>query len=328
MDELAGLLDGPRARGAFLLRVLLASPWSLRIEDEAPLTLVLVVRGTAHLLPGDEDAKSVRLSAGDAAVVLGPARYTVADPPDTPARVVIGPDQRCTTLRGRPLRETLARGVRTWGDEADLSTTEMLVGTYRVGGEVGRRLLGALPSVAALRAPGRGPTDGAGRAPDTAAEPVAALTTLLRTEIGRDAPGQEVVLDRLLDLLLIAVLRAWLARRGADAPGWFRARADPVAGRALGLLHGAPGRPWTVAALAAECGCSRSVLARRFTGLVGEPPMAYLTGLRLAMAADLLRDGDATLEAVARTVGYGSPFALSTAFKRAYGLSPAEYRRR
>lgn len=314
MDELAGLLDGPRARGAFLLRVLLASPWSLRIEDEAPLTLVLAVRGAAHVL--SEDAEPVRLSTGDAAVVLGPARYTVADPPDTPARIVIGPDQRCTTLHGRPLRETLARGVRTWGDEAELSTTEMLVGTYRGGGEVGRRLLGALPSVAALRAP------------DTAAEPVAALTTLLRTEIDRDAPGQEVVLDRLLDLLLIAVLRAWLARRGAEAPGWFRARADPVAGRALGLLHSAPGRPWTVAALAAECGCSRSVLARRFTGLVGEPPMAYLTGLRLAMAADLLRDGDATLEAVARTVGYGSSFALSTAFKRAYGLSPAEYRRR
>ncbi|MDA2813819.1 AraC family transcriptional regulator [Nocardiopsis sp. RSe5-2] len=316
MDELAGLLDGPRARGAFLLRVLLASPWSLRVEDEAPLTLVLVVRGTAHLL--SEDAKPVHLSAGDAAVVLGPAHYTVADPPDTPARIVIGPDQQCTTLHGRPLRETLARGVRTWGDEADLSTTEMLVGTYRVGGEVGRRLLGALPAVAALRAPGT---------PADAAEPVAALGSLLRTEIDRDAPGQEVVLDRLLDLLLIAVLRAWLARRGADAPGWVRARADPVAGRALSLLHGAPGRPWTVAALAAACGCSRSVLARRFTGLVGEPPMAYLTGLRLAMAADLLRDGDATLEAVARTVGYGSPFALSTAFKRAYGVSPAEYRR-
>ena len=152
------------------------------------------------------------------------------------------------------------------------------------------------------------------------------LVPLLADEIVKDEPGQEVVLDRLLDLLLIAVLRAWFARPDADAPAWYRAHSDPVVGRALRMLHDNPAHPWTVATLAAATGVSRAALARRFTELVGEPPMTFLTGWRLALAADLLREPDATVGSVARQVGYGSPFALSTAFKRVYGVSPQEHR--
>jgi len=149
---------------------------------------------------------------------------------------------------------------------------------------------------------------------------------LLGDEIVKDEPGQEVVLDRLLDLLLIAVLRAWFARPEAVGPSWFRAHEDPVVGRALRLLHHEPDRPWTVATLAADAGVSRAALARRFTELVGEPPMSFLTGWRIALAADLLREPGATVASVARQVGYGSPFALSTAFKRLRGVSPQQHR--
>ncbi|EPJ37414.1 putative AraC-like transcription regulator [Streptomyces afghaniensis 772] len=117
-------------------------------------------------------------------------------------------------------------------------------------------------------------------------------------------------------------------RPEAEAPAWYRALADPVVGGVLRLLQDNPAHPWTVAALAAKAGVSRAALARRFTALVGEPPMAYLTGWRLALAADRLRDSEDTLDAVARRVGYGSAFALSTAFKRVYGVSPVEYRGR
>jgi AraC-like DNA-binding protein len=134
------------------------------------------------------------------------------------------------------------------------------------------------------------------------------------------------VLDRLLDLLLIAVLRAWFARPEAAAPDWYRASSDPVVGHALRLMHHNPAHPWTVAALAHEVGVSRAALARRFNDLVGEPPMTFLTGWRIALAADLLLEPGATIGSVADQVGYGSPFALSTAFKRLRGISPQQHR--
>jgi AraC-like DNA-binding protein len=99
-------------------------------------------------------------------------------------------------------------------------------------------------------------------------------------------------------------------------------------GHALRLLHNNPAYPWTVASLAAEVAVSRAALARRFTDLVGESPMALLTGWRLTLAADLLLEPDATVGAVARRVGYSSPFTFSTAFKRHYGTSPRGHRRR
>jgi AraC-like DNA-binding protein len=149
---------------------------------------------------------------------------------------------------------------------------------------------------------------------------------MLSREIVRDEPGQEAVLDRLIDLLLVAVLRAWLSRHRAEAPGWYRAQGDPLVGRALRALQNNPAEPWTVATLAREIGVSRATLARRFGDMVGEPPMAFLTAWRLALAADLLREPGATIGAVAQQVGYSSPFALSAAFKRVRGVSPKEHR--
>ncbi|MFD0691041.1 AraC family transcriptional regulator [Actinomadura fibrosa] len=307
MDALTDLLDGPRARGAFLLRATLTPPWSMRIQDEAPLTLVAMVRDEAWIVP--DGGEPVRVRPGDMVICRGPDPYTVADDPSTKPQIVIHPGQRCTTPDGTSLSEAMDLGVRAWGDDPD-GPSAMLVGTYQMRGAVTRRLLSALPPLAVVRG-------------DTWRSP---LVGLLGEEIGRDEPGQEVVLDRLLDLLLIATLRAWFARPEAERPGWYRAHGDPVVGPALRLLHADPAHPWTVAGLAARVGVSRAALAQRFGRLVGEPPMAYLTGLRLAQAADLLRESDATLDAVARRVGYGNAFALSTAFKRERGISPQEYR--
>lgn len=149
---------------------------------------------------------------------------------------------------------------------------------------------------------------------------------MVMAEVTKDDPGQQVVLDRLLDLALITTLRAWFARPEAQAPGWYRAQSDPVVGTALRLLHDSPAHPWTVVSLAAKAGASRATLARRFTELVGEPPMSYLTSWRIASAADLLRDTDATVESIARQVGYANAFALSVAFKRLRGISPSRHR--
>jgi AraC-like DNA-binding protein len=151
------------------------------------------------------------------------------------------------------------------------------------------------------------------------------LIPLLADEIVKDEPGQEAVLDRLLDLLLIAVLRAWFARPDAKAPGWYRGYADPVVGPALRQIYAAPHQPWTVQSLAHAAGASRATLARRFTDLVGETPMAFLARWRIELAADLLREPHATLACVAHQVGYATPYALSIAFKRERGVSPRDY---
>jgi AraC-like DNA-binding protein len=308
MDAIVGLLDGPRARGAFLLRALMDPPWSVRVEDEAPLSLLAMVRGDAWVVP-DGPGQHVHLGPGDVAITRGPDPYTFADDPATPPQVVIHPGERCTTPDGRDLAQAMDLGVRTWGNSPDGSTV-MLIGTYQMRGEISERLLAALPPLLVLHE-------------DAWSSP---LVPLLADEMVKDEPGQEAVLDRLLDLLLIAVLRAWFSRPEVEAPAWYRAHDDPVVGRALRMMHNNPDHPWTVASLATEIGVSRAALARRFTDLVGEPPMAYLTGWRLALAADLLREPDATVGAVARQVGYASPFALSTAFKRVRGVSPRQHR--
>ena len=307
MDSLVGLLDGPRARRAFLLRSVMSPPWSLRIRDEAPLTLLTMVRGTAWVVAGE--GVPVELRPGDAAVMRGPDHYTVADDPATPPQVVIHPGQRCTTPEGEEVEQAMGLGVRTWGNDPDGSAV-LLTGTYGSLGSISRRLLDALPPLLVLRREDW-------RSP---------LVELLADEIVRDEPGQEAMLDRLLDLLLIAALRAWFARPEAEAPAWYRAQADPIVGRALKLLQHHPAEPWTIASLAAELGLSRAALARRFTELVGEPPMAFLTSWRLALAADLLLEPGATIGAVAQQVGYSSAFALSTAFKRERGVSPSAHR--
>ena len=307
MDALSGLMDGPRARDAFLMRVVMRPPWSVRIEDEAPLSLVAMVTGEAWVC--FDGAEPVPLAPGDVAVLRGPEPYTFADAPGREPMALILPGQVCVTPSGEHLEDAMSLGIRSWGNDPD-GPTVVLVGSYRLGGEVSRRLVSALPPVAVLR---RDDWD-------------SPLVEVLAGEIGRDEPGQSLVLDRLLDLLTVAVLRSWLGRPEAEAPAWYQAHADPVVGHALRLLHNNPAHPWTVASLASECGVSRAALARRFTELVGEPPMAFLTGWRLALAADLLREPGATVSGVAAQVGYATPFALSVAFKRVHGVSPRDYR--
>src|SRR6201996_7436127 len=187
MDPIAGLLDGPRARRAFLLRCTLDPPWALLIRDEAPLSLVAMLRGRAcFAVDGIEGSEPVWLDRGDVAILLGPDHYLFADHPATPPQAIILPDQRCTTPDGQEIPQMRSFGVRRWGNAPD-GATEGLTGTYNVGGEVSRRLLGGPPPRLVLRR-------------DEWETPV---LDLLAAELPRDDVGQDAVLDRLLDLLLI-----------------------------------------------------------------------------------------------------------------------------
>ncbi|GAB2680759.1 AraC family transcriptional regulator [Thalassiella azotivora] len=307
MDVLTSVLDGPRARNAFMLRALLGRTFSVHVEDGCPLEVVTVLAGQAWACP--DDGPAVHLSPGDVAVVRSDRPWTLTDSPGREASIVIHPGQRCTTADGRELADELTLGVRSWGPDPS-GTTTVLVGAYSAHRQVTQPLLDLLPRVAVLTAEQLDP----------------GLLRLIDGELDRDAPGQEAVLDRLFDVLLITWLRTWFGRDDADVPAWYAAYRDPDLGPVLRLLHDQPARPWTVAALAREASMSRAAFARRFTDLVGEPPMTHLTGYRLALAADLLSENGSSLESVARRVGYGSPFALSAAFTRHHGMTPTAYR--
>jgi len=308
MDPIAGLLDGPRARRAFLLRCTMDPPWALHIRDEAPLSLVAVLRGRACFVV-DGGGEPCLLSPGDVAILLGPDHYLFADDPSTPPQAIILPDQRCTTPDGQEIPQMRSFGVRRWGNAAD-GATEVLTGTYNAEGEVSRRLLDALPPRLVLRR-------------DEWQTPVLGL---LAAEMLRDDVGQDAVLDRLLDLLLIDAVRAYFSRAELAAPGWYRAQRDPVVAQAVRLLQESPAEPWTVGTLAREARVSRATLARRFADVVGQPPMEFLTQWRVTLAADLILDPAETVASVARAVGYSSPYALSAAFKRVRGVSPHQHR--
>ncbi len=250
------------------------------------------------------------MEAGDVLLVRGPAPYRMASAPGLAPGIVIGPDQRCTGVGGRDLSAEPRTGVGTWGNDAPGPDSMVVVGTYRSAGEVGRILIDALPRdvVVAL-----------GRT---------SVVDLIAVELGRDALAQASLLDRLLDVLLIAAVRGWADAADSAPATWLGAARDPEVAAAVRLIHHAPERAWTAGSLAVALGVSRASLARRFHDVVGAPPMTYLAQWRLAVAADLLADPVVTLTAISRRVGYGSPFRFSAAFKKRYGVSPQHYRRR
>lgn len=307
MDSLGGLLDAPRARGAFALRTVMRSPWSLRIRAESPLTLIAGVQGEVWVV--HDSGEPVRVGPGDIAVTRAPEHYTVADGPATPPKVIIHPGQRCCDLDGNSVLESMTHGVRTWGNDPT-GPCVFLVGAYEHLSDISDRLLRALPPVIALSG-------------DDWDSP---LVPLLCDEVVKDEPGQAAVLDRLLDLLVTAVLKAWFARQDESRPQWWRAQSDRIVERALRLIHDRPADAWTMESLASHSGASRASLARRFRDLIGEPPMTFLKNWRMAMAADLLCQPGQTVGTVAQQVGYATPYAFSAAFKRVRGVSPQVYR--
>ena len=303
---MAALLDAPRARDAFLLRASMVPPWALRIQDEAALTVVAMTRGSSVW---ERAGEVFTMGTGDVVLLTGPTPYVVGDEAGRAPMAVVQPGNRPESPDGQPLSVPMAQGIRQWGNSPD-GPDEMLVGNYGHVGEAGRRLLAVLPDTVVLRA-------------DEWRSP---LVPLLLDEMSHDEIGQASLLDRLLDALVVSAVRQWALTRGDAAPAWLDAGSDPVVAEALRLLHDRPHEPWSLVSLARRVGVSRAALARRFRERVGEPPMAYLTGWRMALAADRLRAGSETVARVASGVGYPSPFSFSNAFKRVYGLSPSAYR--
>lgn len=307
MDNLGGLLDAPRARGAFALRAVMSPPWCLRDLADSPLTLIAGVEGNVWVVPDESDP--FQIGPGDITVIRTPVHYNLADCQGSVPQVIIHPGQLCCDLDGNSLHDAMMHGVRTWGNDAEGSTL-FLIGAYEHLSDISDRLLRALPPVISLKH-------------DDWQSP---LVGLLCDEMIKDEPGQAAVLDRLLDLLVTAVLKAWFAQQDSNKPDWWRYQGDRIVERALQIMHDSPAHAWTLEKLAEEVGASRASLARRFHELVGEAPMTFLKNWRMALAADLLCQPNESVSTVAEKVGYATPFSFSAAFKRVRGISPNKHR--
>ncbi|MDF5751553.1 AraC family transcriptional regulator [Spongiactinospora sp. TRM90649] len=285
MDPYDDLLRGVRGEGSVFGATALSPPFALGFTSGHSMTLCAPLRGEGWLVRAGE-ARRVR--AGESAVVRGPEPFVFADTP-TPGAVTDLPS---------------AGPGEVTGD------TVLLAGTYRVNGEVARRLVRLLPPMLVV--------------PDE--HGCGGMRDYLEAQLLSGCPGRQVVLDRLLDWLLVCTLRDWFDRPEAARPAWYVALGDDVAGPALRAIHDDPSRPWTLASLAATANVSRTTFARRFTEIMGEPPLTYLTEWRMALAADMLAERASTVAAVARRVGYSDAFGFSAAFKRTRGMSPSAYR--
>jgi len=195
-------------------------------------------------------------------------------------------------------------------------TAHVLSGAYRLDRARPHPMFQSLPEIVSLPAhPGRHPG-------------LQASIDLVRAEIAGDTYGTDLVLPALLDVLFVHLIRAYLIDRASSpaATGWCVALDDAVVGRSLRAVHERPADPWTVESLGAHAGLSRAAFARRFTALVGQPPLTYLTWWRLTTAAHLLETTDVPLSVIAQRTGYGSAYAFANAFKREYGVSAGRYR--
>ncbi|UDY36319.1 AraC family transcriptional regulator [Dermatobacter hominis] len=309
MDVLTDLLDRSRARGAAFAHTSATAPWGVRFDDGAGLAVHVVVDGQVHLTVDDPDGTTeLVVRAGELALVRG----------DLPHRMAHEPGAPCI-----PLAEMMAGGARTDAARGYVlgpagvpprPDAVFFCGAYLFDGDLCDGLLASLPPVLHVR--------------PSAGSPLRATLDVFAAELLRDRAGQQVLLDRLLDVVLVQMLREELDAQGDDAPPWFRAQSDPAVGEALRAIHADPARAWTVAELAELVGLSRAAFARRFTAAMGEAPLGYLTAWRMALGRDLLRTTDDGLAAVAAAVGYSSEFAFAAAFKRHHGSPPGRWRAR
>lgn len=301
MDVLTDLLQRSRAHGAAFSRTSAYGPWGLRFPGGPVLAVHALVEGEAHLWMHDAD-DALHLLPGDIVLVRELTPHHLAH--------VAGAD--CVALEEVIGAGTGVSRSAIVGDPADGAPTSFFCGAYQFEGDLCHGLLAALPDTMQLR-PASGST-------------LRATLDLLAREMLQDEPGQQALLDRLLDVALVQILRGHFNDRLACAPGWFRASADQHIGEALRAVHADPGRQWTVADMAEQALLSRSAFARRFTELVGVAPLTYLNDWRMALARERLRDTDARLAEIGGSLGYASEFSFAAAFKRHQGTAPGRWR--
>jgi AraC-like DNA-binding protein len=289
-------------------RTIKVAPWGVRFLSSDGAGFHVVLQGACWLIP--TEGEPILLRTGDVAFLPGGRAHGLCDSLDTPL-VDVSPTALVEFGNGAVLESDSAEG-------ADREATVLLCGAYRVDRSHVHPLLAELPEVVHL--PAR-----VGQHPS-----LRATVDMLGAELETRRPGADAIVTALLDALLLYIVRAWVETgdEPESATGWTAALRDTEIHSALRCIHEDPAEAWTVASLGARVGVSRAAFARRFTTITGQSPMSYVTWWRMVVASSRLRQTDDSLYAVARRVGYTSEFAFAKAFKRQFGVSPGQYRRR
>ena len=301
LDSVLRLVD---VRGVVFLRSEFSAPWGLSIEAKGRTFFHLLLNGQCWI-EVDGSGTPVRLESGDLAILPHGTLHRLRDDPTSPAPALEQVLAQC----GMDGRKSLRCGG---GGEP----TTMVCGEFCFADRVTDPLLYALPPHVKVEG-----TDG------KAAPWLQATIEWVANEMDHNLPGAEHVVQRLTDIMFIQSVRVAFQGKLAEHMGWMRGLKDPQIARVLSLIHRLPHESWTVQSLADRAGMSRSALATRFTNLVGEPPLHYLTRWRINKAAFMLRTMDTTTNEVGATVGFLSDVGFTRAFKRFVGVAPGQYRK-
>lgn len=303
MDVLTDILTALELRGWLSSRTEMTRSWRFEFEASPDITFHILKFGSGYVWVEGEETP-IKVGDGDVVVFPHGHGHTIADASTSP-------------LIQKVLLDYRAHGEYQLfpGELNDPETMVMLCGAFHLDNQNIYPLLNGLPNI--IHIPGK---DGAmnGIFPE--------VVNLITQETVQRQTGSEVMLRRLTEMLFIQVIRIWLEQSGPNTGGRLNALCDPSISAALGLIHQQPGRAWKVEELANEVALSRSEFSARFTRLVGEPPLKYLTRWRMQRASKMLKNGIG-LGVIAENMGYESEAAFRKAFRREVGLPPALYRK-
>lgn len=302
MDVLSDVLSVTRLGSAVVAQAELVPPWGLEIDPIAEAHVHVVQRGKCWLRTS-ADRRHLRLATGDVVLIRAGVGHFICDSPTTkPAPY-------------RQVLDAMPRRLASLPKARAHETTMVLCAKYLFQHVGPHPLTSMLPPLIHL------PAQQAERHVR-----LQLLLQLLHHEAVDAGSGAELVVPRLVDTLLVYVVRAWLDDQPVGAGGWFGALRDPAIAKALSLVHEHPQFPWSVEGLARKVGLSRATFARRFAELVGESPMEYRTRWCMCLATKLLVESDLTLDEIADRVGYEAAAAFSKAFRRRHEISPGRFR--
>lgn len=301
MDLLTDVLLVSGVRGTLGTRIEAGGSWAMVLDDYPGAAMHAVTTGSAWLTVAGREPRE--LAAGDVVLLPAGTRHDLGNAPGTEA----GPCDQAAAAHARESGEVVRLG-------SPPVRTRIVTIHYDCDPAARTQVLNRLPDLVHV-----GAEVGAACFDDA--------VRMLGRELAHPQIATTAVLNSLVDIMLIQLLRAWLATRPAEQRGtWLGMLGDPIVRQALERIHQDPARPWTTATLASAIAVSRATLSRRFPAAIGQSPAAYLTQWRMDLAAVRLRDTHDSVEDVAAAVGYGSVPAFSRAFTRARGQSPGRFR--